>query len=156
MMLTVEEHLIADAPPEHADRWHRLIPDQLRELTHPGVHQVLENVMCLDAALTPDVWKELATARSVDSLRAQYRALAMLHTPAHPACRSVPSIAEKVDALLHFLQQQAAPSPGADVPLSTLQQRCQWVWVVSTMHAAFVHPVLSELGRLRQGKLPRN
>jgi len=55
MMLTVEEHLIANASPEHADRWHRLMPDQLRQLTHPGVHQILENVMCLDAALTPHV-----------------------------------------------------------------------------------------------------
>lgn len=156
MMPTVEEHLIADAPPEHADRWYRLIPDQLRKLTHPGVHQILENVMCLDAVLTPDVWKELASARSVESLRAQYRALATLYTPAPPPSRSVPPVVDKVDALLHFLQQQATPPSDADVPLSTLRQRCQWIWITSTLHAAFTHPTLSELGRLRQGKMPRN
>jgi len=156
MMPTVEEHLLADAAPEHANRWRRLIPDQLRDRTDPGVHKILENVMCLDAALTPTVWKELASARSVQALRAQYRFRAAECVPAHTVRRSAPTVAEKVDALLHFLQQQAAPYPDDEVALTTLHQRCQWVWVVSTIHAAFVHPVLSELGRLRQGKPPRN
>ncbi|MFO8233644.1 MAG: hypothetical protein R6U20_13425 [Longimonas sp.] len=155
-MTTVEEHLIAKAPPEQARRWRRLIPDALHPITHPGVHQVLENVMALDAALMPALWKELTSARSVHELRRQYRALVDFYTVAPASNRSVPRAVDKVDTLLHFLQQHAAPLPDSEVSLPTLHERCQWMWIASTLHAAFTHPMLSELGRLRQGKPPRN
>ncbi|PEN05234.1 hypothetical protein CRI93_13575 [Longimonas halophila] len=160
MASTVEERLLADASPGHAARWQRLIPNQLRTTTHPGVHQVLDHVMHLDTALDPPVWTALSEARSVQQLRARYRRLAAQHaTPHSKADNDAPvtsSVAPKVDALLHFLQEQAARIPEGPVLLNTLHQRCQWMWVASTLHAAFTHPMLSELGRLRQGKPPRN
>lgn len=160
MAFTVEERLLADASSVHAARWQRLIPNQLRPTTHPGVHQVLDHVMHLDTALDPPVWMTLAEARSVQQLRARYRQLAAQHA-APPSRADSPasvssSVAPKVDALLHFLQDQAARIPEGPVLLNTLHQRCQWMWVASTLHAAFTHPTLSELGRLRQGKPPRN
>ncbi len=160
MASTVEERLLANASSVHAARWQRLIPNQLRPTTHPGVHQVLDHVMHLDTALDPPVWMTLSEARSVQQLRARYRQLAAQHA-ALPSRAGSPapvpsSVAPKVDALLHFLQNQAARIPEEPVLLNTLHQRCQWMWVASTLHAAFTHPTLSELSRLRQGKPPRN
>lgn len=133
----------------YAARWRRLVPTSLRPATHPGVVRVLCHVVHLDRVLVRSPWPALCGARSVRALRARYRVLA--HRQAPPQSH----VAGQVDALLRLLQQQAH-APRASVLLPEAHQRRQWAWVARTLHAAFTHPVLSELGRLRRGQLARN